>query len=140
MPHLQRILLVLVCASCGNDASGPHRPHILDPKPPCMGPAPSYNGPGDTSYIVKDLAIGGVNDGFDFTGDGRNDNVLAGVGALANSPIHDNFVKGQLIVPVEFAPIADLSHQECVKFAFYIGQFPADQDGDTLAPGRTTTP
>ena len=137
MPNIGRIALVALCAmSCGDDtATGPHRPPILDPKPACMGTAPSLGQMGDTTYIVKDLQIGGVSDGFDFTGDGRPDNVLAGVGALANSSIHDNFTKGSLIVPIEFAPIADFTHQDCVKFAFYIGQFPADIDGDTMGPG-----
>src|SRR5215468_637895 len=144
MPNISRFALVVCCTmgmSCGDDGgtTGPHRPPILDPKPACMGAAPSYKAAGDTSYIVKDLQIGGVNDGFDFTGDGRNDNVLAGVGALANSAIHDNFVKGSLIVPIEFAPIANFQQQACVKFAFYIGQFPADQDNDTFAPGRNST-
>src|SRR5262249_48148109 len=135
MPNISRFALVVSCAmgmSCGDDnhSTGPHRPPILDPKPACMGPAPSLGAAGDTSYIVKDLQIGGVSDGFDFTGDGRVDNALAGVGALANSSLHDNFVKGSLIVPIQVAPVTDWTHQDCVKFAFYLGQFPADQDND----------
>src|SRR5262245_47754385 len=138
MPNPRRILLVLLCASCGDDAS-PHRPPILDPKPACMGPAPSYNAAGDTTYIVSNLAIGGPTDGFDFTGDGRNDNVLSGVSAIAGQSLADNFRKGSLIIPIEFAPVANFQSQSCVKFAFYLGQFPADQDGDTFAPGRNGT-
>jgi hypothetical protein len=142
MPRIKKPALVVFCAamglSCGDD-SGPHRPPLLEPKPACLGPAPSLNAPGDTAYIVKELQIGAVSDGFDFTGDGRPDNVLAGVGALANSAIATNFLRGELIVPIEFAPIVDFTHQECVKFAFYLGQFPADQDNDTFAPGRNAT-
>jgi hypothetical protein len=132
------LLMSGICAGCSDDRPAPMRPDLLQPKAACDGPAPSYGATGDTGYIVSAIAIAGAGDGFDFTGDGIPDNLLSGLGVLANSPAHDSIVKGDLIIPLEFAPISDPSGQACVKFAFYLGAYPADQDGDSYAPGRKT--
>jgi hypothetical protein len=133
---LRRAFLVLaVAAGCGDDPK-PALSALLTPKPACTDVAPSYGAPGDTAYIVTDLSIAtSPADGFDFNGDGRPDNVLSGIGVISKSAIRNAFSRGEVIVPIEFGPLANLTQQACVKFAFYTGHFPVDGDGDGFAAG-----
>ncbi len=122
----------------GGTAGG--RSPLLDPVPPCMGESPVL-GQGSASDIISKLEIAGLNEGFDFTGDMQVDNVLAPLGALANTPIKDSLAKADVALLIEWFDLdpAQLAMPDaCVKSAIYVGKYQPDQDGDGARAGGPT--
>lgn len=113
----------------GNVCSAP-----FETEPECTGAdvAPLK---GSRQLVISKLEIGGIGDGFDFNCDGKPDNKLAPLGAIANSAIQESFdTKHDLIVPIELFGY-DGSDSACTKASFYIGRFNEDRDRD----GKDTT-
>ena len=103
----------------------------LQPKPECQ-PGTLAIKPlhGDRQMVISSLKIADFNEGFDFNGDGKVDNKLAPLGALANSSITDAFkFQKNIIVPIELFGYNGMD-TDCTKFAFYLGRYTEDRDGD----------
>src|SRR5690242_626035 len=89
-------------AGCGDDGS------TMDMADMAMAPAPDMafkveiNAPectgvdvkplkGSRQMVISELSIGDFNEGFDFDGDKKPNNMLAPLGAVANAEIAKNF-------------------------------------------------
>ncbi|MEZ4402001.1 MAG: putative metal-binding motif-containing protein [Kofleriaceae bacterium] len=118
---------------CGGDDGGGDvdagLPPLFEPKPECQGD-PIAPFAGTHSQVISKLQIGTQADGFDLDGDGRPDNKLQGVGALANQSISDSLKDYSLLIPLEMFDFPAAAADTCVKFALYLGDYKADGDGD----------
>ena len=120
--------IVVVALGCGG------KKDPFKPVPECMGAAivPFM---GSRQMVVSSLAIADADEGFDLDLDGKPDNKLSLLAALANDQINASFeTKHDIVLPIELFGYegADAS---CTKFVFYIGQFNQDRDAD----GTSTT-
>lgn len=91
-------------------------------------PVPAYEG--QYQLLINKLEIGKRTDGFDLDYDGEPDNVLAPFGTVANGPIRDSFLEGDIYIPLEFYGVDDVTNDDCLNFTLYVGDFPPDQDDD----------
>ena len=102
-----RIRILASCAlalplyACGSDdvAQQPDAGSLFPPKPECQGQSIAQF-TGMHTQVFSKLAIGSQADGFDLDGDGRPDNKLQGVGALANPAIQDSLNDYSLLIPM----------------------------------------
>jgi len=119
--------LVTLFAACddGGDGGG----NIFEPKPECEG-ADVVPFMGDQQMVISELNIAPLEEGFDLDGDGMVDNKLAPLSALARAPIEDAFEDFSIIIPVEFFDFPTATADSCVNFAFYLGVYKFDRDGD----------
>ncbi len=132
-----RIRILASCAlalplyACGSDdvAQQPDAGSLFPPKPECQGQSIAQF-TGMHTQVFSKLAIGSQADGFDLDGDGRPDNKLQGVGALANPAIQDSLNDYSLLIPMEMFDFATAAVDTCVKFALYLGNYSTDGDGD----------
>ncbi|MBK9031637.1 MAG: putative metal-binding motif-containing protein [Myxococcales bacterium] len=115
----------------GDDAATPDAglPPLFEPKPECQGQSIAQF-TGMHTQVISKLAIGSQSDGFDLDGDGRPDNKLQGVGALANPAIGDSLNDYSLLIPMEMFDFPTAAVDSCVKFALYLGDYRADADTD----------
>jgi hypothetical protein len=125
-------LLIAVCglAACGSSK----KTDLFTPKPECKGEAVDPL-KGEVKMLISDLTIGDAQDGFDLDGDGKPDNKLSPVGAIALGPLQDAFAKYQLIIPIELFDFPQVVADACVKVAFYLGHYSVDEDGDGYFTG-----
>jgi hypothetical protein len=102
------------------------------PVPECMGPTPVAL-MGTRQLIIASLAIADLEEGFDLDLDGKPDNKLSPLGALANDQIKLSFsgatAKHDIILPIDMFGYAG-ADSDCTKFNFYVGQFNKNRDGD----------
>ncbi len=92
---------------------------------------------GDRQLVLSSLAIADFGEGFDLDLDGKVDNKLATLGALANSQIDTSFKSGyDIVIPFELFGYDGQANGDCVKTAFYLGSFNKDADKD----GKNTSP
>lgn len=86
---------------------------------------------GDRALLISSLEIGDLDEGFDLDKDGKLDNKLSPIGALANGEIVTAFQTSyDIAVPMELFGYTGGAKDECVKVAFYVGQITKDRDGD----------
>jgi hypothetical protein len=112
-------------AGCGGQ-----KPPTMQQSAECMG-ATITPFKGDRQLVVSSLQIAESNQGFDLNGDGKVDNKLAALGAVANQALMDSFTKGHdIVIPVEMFGYNGESNTTCTKLAFYVGKFNVDRDGD----------
>jgi hypothetical protein len=91
---------------------------------------------GSRSLVVATLAIADFGEGFDLNRDGKKDNKLAPLGAVANPTIADSFSKKHdIVLPLELYGYNGEASTSCTKLSFYIGKFNQDVDHD----GKDTT-
>jgi len=106
------------------------------PVPECMGTTLTPFA-GTRQLLLSSLAIADFGEGFDLDLDGKKDNKLAPLGALANSQIATSFMSTyDIVIPFELFGYDGQANSECVKTAFYIGSINKDADMD----GKTTSP
>ena len=118
---------------CGGDGKTAGN-QLFTPKPECTGdPVRPYAG--TFPQVIRTLAIGGIQDGFDLDGDGKPDNKLAAVGTLAADAISNALANYEVIIPLEYFDLPTVAPDTCVKFAIYEGSFDKDRDGDGKRPG-----
>jgi hypothetical protein len=95
---------------------------------------------GSAATLIRSLKFGTYDQGFDFNGDGKPENALAALGALANTPIQQSIDKGELIVPFEFYGLdtsaAGVQNQGCTHFSVLMGKYPQDADQDGYRTGK----
>jgi hypothetical protein len=133
-----RSLIVAALASLGALSGGCGSPRVdpFKPVPECEGAAVTPF-QGSRQMLISSLLIADVGDGFDLDLDGKNDNILAALGALANSEIARAFaMRGSydIAIPLELFGYDGAAQAACVKTAFYLGQITEDRDND----GRRT--
>ena len=117
----------LTTVGCTNDT--PAKVNPFEPAPECTGAtiAPLT---GSRVMVISSLKIADYNEGFDFNGDGKKDNKLSTLGALANSQIDDSFTtKHDVVIPIELFGYEG-KDSACTKAAFYLGRFNEDRDDD----------
>jgi hypothetical protein len=122
------VLCSLLVAACGGDDDPVENPLFI-PKPECMG-AQVVPYMGSHPQVISKLAIGSVEDGFDFNGDGKPDNKLAAVSSLAQGSIDDSFANYDILIPIEYFDLDTVGPDQCVKFAIYLADYVTDRDGD----------
>jgi hypothetical protein len=123
--------LFLAAAACGG---GDGNQSLFPERPECDGES-IVPLAGKHAMVIAFLEIGALEDGFDLDNDGEPDNQLAGIGGLAGEAIEGALEDFEIIIPLEFFDASDeVSADECVKFAIYLGAFKRDDDGD----GRET--
>jgi hypothetical protein len=100
---------------------------------------------GKYQVVLRTLALGNQNEGFDLNnadcdGDITTDvdNVLWTLGPLASTAINESMEKAEIVVPMEFYGLDDLTADDCFNFAVYYGKFPPDKDGDGHGAGGAT--
>jgi hypothetical protein len=85
---------------------------------------------GSRQLVVSSLAIAKFSEGFDLNCDGRPDNKLSPLGALANQSITDAFMTTHdIVLPIEMFGYTG-ADTACAKFAFYLGRVKEDRDND----------
>ncbi len=85
---------------------------------------------GSRVMVVSSLAIADADEGFDLDLDGKVDNKLSPLGALANDQIKTSFTqKHDIVLPIEMFGYEG-SDNACTKFVYYVGQFNQDRDMD----------
>lgn len=114
-------------AACGGDDD--RLPPLFEPRPECMGES-IVPLAGQHQQLISFLEIGDLADGFDLDGDGRPDNKLAGVGALARDAIQESLDEYDILIPLEMFDFATPAADSCVKFALYLGVYKLDLDED----------
>jgi len=123
-------ILVVGGLGCNNEKVDPFKP-VAE----CMG-ATVTPFSGDRQLVIASLAIADAGQGFDLDLDGKVDNRLSALSALANKDIETSFLKSHdIIIPMELFGYSGQSESACIKAAFYIGEFNKDADGD----GKNTT-
>ena len=129
----------VISMSCGGsgdgtaDAAPDARAPLFTPKPECMGASIAPLA-GTSPQVISNLTIGSLTDGFDLDGDGKPDNKLSAIAALAASPIGDSFKNYSIVLPLEFFDAPAAAPDTCVKFAIYLGAYVKDNDGDGSKP------
>ncbi len=142
-------LAVFSLAGCGGGGStqedaGPVLPgpcgDLCVEKPACGNASDPKLGEGSAATMINKLAIGTYEEGFDFNEDGKIDNSLAALGALANNPIKDSLKKGEIMIPFEFYDLepnaASMLGDQCVHFAVLMAKYPQDADEDGFRAGN----
>ena len=126
-----RVLLIIIAASsivgCNSDKVNPFKP-----VPECkgVGITPFM---GDRQLVIASLSIADANEGFDLNLDGKKDNKLAPLGSIANPTIETSFAKKHdIVLPIEIYGYNGEASTLCTKFAFYIGKYNVDNDGDKV--------
>ena len=85
---------------------------------------------GTRQSVISTLKIANYNEGFDLNCDGKPDNVLSPLAAVANTAIDESFqTKHDVVVPMEFFGYSG-TDTDCAKFAFYLGRVLEDRDND----------
>ena len=85
---------------------------------------------GSRQVVISSLAVADFSEGFDLNCDGKVDNKLAPLGAVANSDIANTFAADRnIIIPIELFGYNG-ADSECSKFAFYLGRVNEDKDMD----------
>jgi hypothetical protein len=118
------LMMTMALVGCNNKVDP------FKPVPECKGPAvvPFM---GTRQMLISSLAIADFGEGFDLDLDGKKDNKLAPLGALANSQIATSFMKTHdIIIPLELFGYDGEANSQCTKVAFYIGVFNKDRDMD----------
>ncbi|MBI5481338.1 MAG: hypothetical protein HY906_20940 [Deltaproteobacteria bacterium] len=146
-------LTIFSLAGCGGGGTTQADAEVLPPpcgdlcveKPACGNANDPQLRAGPAATMINKLAIGTYEEGFDFNEDGKIDNSLAALGALANNPIKDSLKKGEIIVPFEFFDLEPdaasfLGGDLCVHFAVYMGKYPQDADEDGVRAGNPADP
>lgn len=129
MRRLPLLLAIAVGTFGCNSKKDPFKP-----VPECMGPS-IMAFQGSRQMVVSSLAIADADEGFDLDLDGKPDNKLSPLAALANDTIKTSFMtKHDIVLPIELFGY-DGGDSACTKFVFYVGQFNKDNDGD----GKDTT-
>jgi hypothetical protein len=109
-------------------------------KPACGNANDPQLGAGTAATMINKLAIGTYEEGFDFNEDGKIDNSLAALGALANNPIKDSLKQGEIVIPFEFYDLepnaASMLGDQCVHFSVLMGKYPQDADEDGARVGN----
>ncbi len=113
--------------ACGDDA-GPTG-SIFPERPECEG-ADVVALAGDHRMVVARLNLAEPDEGFDLDGDGLPDNKLGPLKGLAGGPITDAFNEFTIVIPLEIFDFPTTGPDACVKFAFYLGEYTLDRDGD----------
>lgn len=115
--------LSIATAGCSN------KKDPFKPVPECMGPT-VVPFTGSRSMVVSSLAIADADEGFDLDLDGKVDNKLSPLAALANDSIKMSFTqKHDIILPIEMFGYEG-SDNSCTKFVYYVGKFNQDRDAD----------
>jgi hypothetical protein len=128
--HRLLILAAIPVVALGCDS----KKDPFKPVPECKGAAitPFM---GSRSMVMASLAIADADEGFDLDLDGKPDNKLSALAALANDQIKTSFQsKHDIVLPMELFGY-DGADASCTKFVFYVGQFNQDRDAD----GKDTT-
>ncbi|HEX8953794.1 MAG TPA: putative metal-binding motif-containing protein [Polyangia bacterium] len=133
---MRRLLIVSAIVVAGLGCGSKKDP--FKPVPECMGPSvvPFM---GSRTMVVASLAIADADEGFDLNLDGKPDNKLSPLGALANDSIKMSFTqKHDIVLPIEMFGYEG-SDNACTKFVYYVGKFNKDRDADgkdtNWAPG-----
>jgi hypothetical protein len=142
-------LTVVSLAGCGGggktqDDAGPELPgpcgDLCVEKPACGNASDVKLKSGTAVTMINKLAIGTYEEGFDFNEDGKIDNSLAALGALANNPIKDSLKKGEIMIPFEFFDLepnaASMLGDQCVHFSVLMAKYPQDADEDGFRVGN----
>jgi putative metal-binding protein len=125
--NMRLLLTASAIAACALGCSSKKDP--FKPVPECTGPSivPFM---GSRAMVISSLAIADADEGFDLDLDGKPDNKLSPLGSLANDTIKTSFtLKHDIIIPIELFGYEG-SDSTCAKFAYYVGQFNQDRDGD----------
>ncbi|MDB4964843.1 MAG: putative lipoprotein [Myxococcales bacterium] len=120
--------MIVAATGCGS------KKDPFAPVPECMGPSvvPFMGG---RQIVLASLAIADADEGFDLDLDGKPDNKLSPLAALANDTIKQSFTtKHDIVLPIELFGY-DGADSACTKFSFYVGKFNKDRDAD----GKDTT-
>jgi hypothetical protein len=118
------IIFAAVLSACNS------KPDPFKPLPECTGPAVTPFA-GTRTTLVSRLAIADVGEGFDLDGDGKIDNKLSPLGALANSELVNSFQKlHDIVIPIEMFGYQGETASSCTKLAFYLGVVNKDRDSD----------
>lgn len=127
-----RLALVGLLFACGGDDK---KGSIFEPKPECQGEdvVPLS---GQHQMVISKLEIGAESDGFDLDRDGTPDNQMSKIASLARGAIEDSFEEFSIIIPIEFFDYPANGPDQCVKFAFYLGAYQMDADGDGAETAR----
>ena len=95
--------------------------------------------------VISKLQLGGLKDGFDLNNEDCDndvttgiDNVLWVIGAIANPSLQDSMKQGEIAIPFEFFDLDDVTKDECLNYALYVGRFPLDTDEDGEKAGGST--
>jgi hypothetical protein len=108
------------------DAGPPHPDAYVGP---CHAdPVPLFGGSHQT--LVDSLQIAPGAEGFDLDGDGYIDNILAPLGALANSEIRTGFTEGDIIIAFETFGLDSAEEDDCLNLSVQVGVWPPDMDED----------
>ena len=121
--------LLIVSAICIAALGCSNKKDPFAPVPECMGPTivPFM---GSRQMVVASLAIADADEGFDLDLDGKPDNKLSPLAALANDSIKMSFTqKHDIILPIEMFGYEG-SDNTCTKFVYYVGKFNKDRDAD----------
>jgi hypothetical protein len=129
---MRRLLIaaavIVVAPGCGS------KKDPFAPVPECMG-ASVVPFMGSRQIVLSSLAIADADEGFDLDLDGKPDNKLSPLAALANDTIKTSFTtKHDIVLPMELFGY-DGADSACSKFTFYVGKFNKDRDKD----GKDTT-
>jgi hypothetical protein len=130
MRPVRLALAVLAVAACSKDM--PPKVDPFAPVPECK-PGVLLVAPlsGDRQMVMSSLGIASYKEGFDLNLDGKIDNKLAPLGALANQTIMDAFTfQHNIVVPIELFGYTGTPDTDCTKFAFYLGRVVEDKDAD----------
>ena len=90
-----------------------------------------------SQVVISKLQLGGLKDGFDLNNEDCDndvttgiDNVLWVIGAIANPSLQDSMKQGEIAIPFEFFDLDDVTKDDCLNYALYVGRFPLDFDDD----------
>jgi hypothetical protein len=97
---------------------------------------------GKHPLVMRELAIGTNEEGFDLNNADCDyniktgvDNILWPIGAVAKQPLAEAMANGEVVIPFEFYDLDDLVNDDCLSFSIYLGVFPIDADQDGSGVG-----